>query len=205
MAADHLVPPDDAPLHITLIGAVPDPGRAGERFDQLLSPATLTLTDQAGAAQELSDPGAPAAALAGGRFLLRLPTDPHRVSTNRPCNGSLFHGQKKVKLVTGGIANRQPTTNSGSCSSISRIKLYDNLITADEPQGSGRSRSPTATAQLRSPGITRFGYLIDGTSATWAERNHGDGADRGLATASRWPSLTRAPPPARPCFRIHDR
>ena len=164
MAADHLFT-DDAPLHITLTAPFPTlVGRA--KYSTNPFPATLTLTDQAGAAQSF-----PIQVRARGisRRKVYCAFPPILLEFDKQAtHGSLFHGQKKLKLVT--YCKPPADYEQRIVLEYLAYKLY-NLITPMSLKV--RAAEVTYRDSPASPGITRFGYLIEDVRDL-AERNHGE-------------------------------
>jgi hypothetical protein len=176
MAADRLFP-DAAPLHITL--TAPFPTLVREAKSSLKPfPATLTLTDPAGAAQSF-------AIQVRARGLFRRKSGscafpPILIEFDKEAmRGSLFHGQKKLKLVT--YCSPPPDYEQRIVLEYLIYKLY-NLITPMSFRV--RAAEVTYRDSPASPGITRFGFLIEDIHAL-AERNQAEE----LAAASHQVSL----------------
>lgn len=177
MAADRLFG-DDAPLRITITAPFPAlVARAKYAINPF--PATLTLTDQAGAAQTF-----PIQVRARGisRRKVYCSFPPIMLTFDKQAmHGTQFHGQKKLKLVT--YCNPPPDSEQRIVLEYLIYKLY-NLITPMSLRV--RAAEVTYRNNATDPGVTRFGYLIEDIHAL-AERNQREE----LAGASHQVSLAQ--------------
>jgi hypothetical protein len=153
----------DAPLRITLTAPFPALVRDAKHAIKPF-PATLTLTDPAGAAQTL-----PIQVRARGlsRRQAGYCVFPPILLTfdKATTHGTPFHGQKKLKLVT---YCRTPADYQQRIALEYLVyKLY-NLITPISFRV--RAAEVTYRDSATDPGVTRFGYLIEDIHAV-AERN----------------------------------
>jgi hypothetical protein len=178
MAANDLFG-NDAPLRITLTAPFPTlVARAKYSINPFL--ATLTLTDQAGAAQTFP-------IQVGARGLFRRKsgscTFPPILLTfdKQAMHGTLFHGQKKLKLVT--YCNPPPDSEQRIVLEYLIYKLY-NVITPMSFRV--RAAEVTYRSSAADPGVTRFGFLIEDIRAV-ADRNQREE----LAAASHQVSLAQ--------------
>jgi len=152
MAADHLFA-DGPPLRITLTAP----------FKSLVSmakyalkpyPATLTLTDPAGATQSFAIQ-VRARGISRRKYYCGFP--PLLLTFDKDAvRGSLFHGQHHLKLVN--YCNPGPDFEQRVMLEYLVYKLY-NLVTPMSFRV--RSAQVTYRDSAAEPGITRFGYLIE--------------------------------------------
>ncbi len=177
MAANDLFA-NDAPLRITITAPFPTlVARAKYAINPF--PATLTLTDQAGAAQAF-----PIQVRARGisRRKVYCAFPPLLLEFDKTAtHGTLLHGQKKLKLVT--YCRPAPDYEQRVVLEYLVYKLY-NLITPMSLRV--RPAEVTYRNSATDPGVTRFGYLIEDIRAV-ADRNQREP----LAAASHQVSLAQ--------------
>ena len=161
MAAEHLFG-DEAPLRITITAPFPTlVARAKYTLNPF--PATLALTDQAGAAQTF-----PIQVRARGisRRKVYCAFPPLLLEFDKTAtHGTLLHGQKKLKLVT--YCRPAPDYEQRVVLEYLVYKLY-NLITPVSLRV--RAAEVTYRSSATDPGVTRFGYLIEDIHGV-ADRN----------------------------------
>ncbi|HEY2481272.1 MAG TPA: hypothetical protein VGI30_03605 [Caulobacteraceae bacterium] len=164
-AASHLFT-DDAPLHITLTAPFPALVRTA-KYALNPYPATLTLTDQAGAAPKSFPIQVRARGISRRKVYCAFP--PLMLTFDKQAmHGTLFHGQKKLKLVT--YCKTPPDYEQRVMLEYLIYKLY-NLITPVSLRV--RAAEVTYRDSASDPGVTRFGYLIEDMNET-ADRNQRD-------------------------------
>jgi hypothetical protein len=163
-AASHLFT-DDAPLHLTITGPFAKLARLA-KYNTDPYPATLALTDDAGAGQAF-----PIQVRARGisRRELYCTFPPiYLLFDKEAMHGTLFHGQKKLKLVT--YCMPPPEYEQRIILEYLIYKLY-NLITPESFRV--RAAEVTYRENAADHGVTRFGYLIEEASEM-ASRNQRD-------------------------------
>lgn len=163
MAANDLFVGGDAPVRITLTAPFPALVREA-KYSIKPFPATLSLTDQAGAAQAF-----PIQVRARGlsRRQAGYCSFPPILLTfdKKAMHGTLFHGQRKLKLVA--YCRPAPDYEQRIVLEYLVYKLY-NLITPMSLRV--RAAEVTYRDSATDPGVTRFGYLIEDIRAL-ADRN----------------------------------
>jgi hypothetical protein len=153
MAANPLFANDAPPLRMTLTGPFSTLAH-GAKYSLQPYPATLALTDQPGAAQTL-----PIQVRARGitrrKYYCEFPPI-YLLFDKATVKGSLFHGQRRLKLV----AWCQASAGFGQRVRLEYLayKLY-NLITPMSFRV--RAAEVTYRNSAADPGMTRFGYLIE--------------------------------------------
>jgi hypothetical protein len=177
VAAEHLFA-DDAPLRITLTAPFATLVREAKTSIKPY-PATLTLTDQAGAAQTF-----PIQVRARGLFRRKSGScafPPILLTFDKQAmHGTLFHGQHRLKLVT--YCNSPPDSEQRIVLEYLIYKLY-NLITPMSFRV--RAAEVTYRSSATDPGVTRFGFLIEDIHAVADRaRGAGGGLAPGLAGAA---------------------
>jgi hypothetical protein len=178
MAANDLFA-NEAPLRITITAPFPAlVARAKYAINPF--PATLTLTDQAGAPQSF-----PIQVRARGLFRRKSGscTFPPILLTfdKQAMHGTPFHGQKKLKLVT--YCSPAPDSEQRIVLEYLIYRLY-NLITPMSFRV--RAAEVTYRSSAADPGVTRFGFLIEDIRGV-ADRNQREE----LAAASHQVSLAQ--------------
>lgn len=145
---------DDAPLRITVTAPFPALVHTA-KYSLNPYPATLTLTDRAGAAQSFPIQVRPRGISRRQAGYCAFP--PILLTFDKAAvHGSLFHGQKKLKLVT--YCKTPPDYEQRIMLEYLVYKLY-NLITPMSLRV--RAAEVTYRDSASDPGVTRFGYLIE--------------------------------------------
>jgi hypothetical protein len=182
MAANPLFA-DEGPLRITLTGPFTRLAR-GAKYSLRPYPASLTLTDQAGAAQSFPIQVRPRG-ITRRKYYCTIP--PIMLMFDRKAmRGTLFHGQSHLKLVNYCRAPRD--SEQRVMLEYLVYKLY-NLITPMSFRV--RAAEVTYRDSATDPGVTRFGYLIEDIRSV-AGRNRREE----LKGPSRVVSLTQLDPHA---------
>lgn len=177
LAADHLFA-DEAPLHITL--TAPFPTLVHEaKYSVKPYPATLTLTDQVGAAQTFQIQ-VHARGVSRRKIYCSFPPI-MLVFDKQAVHGTVFHGQHHLKLVN--YCQPGPDYEQRIVLEYLVYKLY-NLITPMSFRV--RAAEITYRASAADPGVTKFGFLIEDVKAL-ADRNERED----LAVASHQVSLAQ--------------
>lgn len=162
MAANPLFA-DEGPLRITLTGPFTRLAR-GAKYSLRPYPASLTLTDQAGAAQSFPIQVRPRG-ITRRKYYCTIP--PIMLMFDRKAmRGTLFHGQSHLKLVNYCRAPRD--SEQRVMLEYLVYKLY-NLITPMSLRV--RAAEVTYRASAGEPGVTRFGYLIEDIKSVAGRNN----------------------------------
>ena len=162
VAADKLFAADAPPLRITL--TAPWPALVREAKTSLKPyPATLTLTDEAGATQTYPIQVRPRG-ISRRKYYCNFPPI-YLLFDKKAMKGSVFHGQHHLKLVA--YCRTQRDFEQRVMLEYLVYKIY-NLITPLSLRV--RAAEVTYRESATDPGITRFGYLIEEIGGV-AERN----------------------------------